>query len=266
MKLSKIIHFAVTDSTFMQAKMAWEELTPEHCILISADEQTEGQGTRNREWASPPQVNIYATYAYLTDTKNDRYLINITQVAAFSVVEVLQEYGLKPSFKWANDVLLNGKKICGILAKAEERSLADVRYRAIAIGIGLNVNMLEQDLHKAHLKEQVTSMRMSTGQTYDKNEVLKRLSDTLLKNIQLLYTQGFSYFVAKIAPILETFNGELQWFDVKDEENKHQIVMGSIVGINEQGYLQLSIHGQVKEFFFGRLLKDDEINQAREPI
>ena len=95
MKLGKVLHFPVTDSTLIQASAAFDDLVaPNTCILVSADGQTAGQGTRNREWASPPHVNIYATYAYLTDTHNDRYLCNIPQVAAFSVIQVLQQYGL----------------------------------------------------------------------------------------------------------------------------------------------------------------------------
>ncbi len=269
MKLSKVLHFPVTDSTLTQARLVLEDVMPDTCVLVTADEQTAGQATRNRKWASPPKVNIYATYAYLTATQNDKYLSNIPQVAACSIIEVLQQYGLKPSFKWANDVLLAGKKICGILAKAEQKFIANNSYRAISIGIGLNVNMTIQDLQLAHVSQltaQATSMKMSTGQTYDKEEVLAKLNDALLKNIGLLYLHGFSYFLPKITAIFETFADKPQWFDVTDQEDKQHIVIGRILGVNEQGHLQLKIDGQVREFSFGRLLKDDEIKQAREHI
>ena len=82
MELSKIIHFSITDSTQQQAKRARQMLVPDQCMLFTADAQITGKGTHHKLWFSPPHVNLYATYAYLTAKENDHYLINIPQIAA----------------------------------------------------------------------------------------------------------------------------------------------------------------------------------------
>jgi len=266
MQPGHIIHFKTTDSTQAQAKRAQASLEPGKCTVFIADEQTVGKGTRGRRWVSPPSVNIYTTYAYLTSKSNDKHLINIPQVAAFSIVEVLREYDLEPTYKWVNDLLLSGKKVCGILAESSECMKKDAWYRAIYLGIGLNVNMVEgcitqSDLEK--LKENITSMHIESGQMYDKNEVFQKLNHALIKNLNLLYTHGFSYFFDKITTILEKFNGDLRWFDVQDDEaGQRVIVEARISGITQQGFLRLNIEGQEKEFSSGRLLKDTEILNA----
>ena len=259
MKQARIIHFKTIDSTQAQAKREQSSLDIEECTVFIADEQTEGKGTRGRHWISPPNVNIYATYAYLTSKLNDRHLINIPQVAAFSVVEVLREFNLEPTYKWVNDILLFGDKICGVLAESGECMKEGVRYRAIFIGIGLNVNMTQDFLIEASL-DSITSMRIASGKIFEKSAVFQRLNEALLINLKLLYTYGFTYFFDKINTVLEKFNGDLQWFDVQDGENKsHTLVKASIAGITQHGYLRLIIDGQEKEFFSGRLLKDSEV-------
>ena len=262
MHLSHLIHFKTTDSTQAEAKRSEASLVLGECTVFFADEQTLGRGTRGRSWVSVPDVNIYATYAYLTPKSNDKYLINIPQVAAFSIVEVLREYGFEPTYKWVNDILLSGKKVSGILAESGECIKNNTSCRAIFLGIGLNVNLTECHLAEAkrsQLNEVITSMRMESGKIYDKDEVFKALNHAVVNNLRLLYAHGFSYFYEKISVILEKFNGELRWFDVKDDKScPHDVVEASISGITPQGFLRLTIDGQEKVFFSGRLLKNLE--------
>lgn len=255
----KEFHFTTTDSTQAQARNYVKQNGIHHgeWLLFSAEEQTFGKGTHARKWASPPSVNIYATYAFVVKEEEIPFIANIPQVASFSVIEVLREYGLQPSYKWINDVLLGGKKICGVLAETDMRSTDGRNYQAIAyLGVGLNVNMLLRDLkgdQVEQLKDRVTSMKMYAGKHFTKQEVLTKLSVAVVKNMQLLFSNGFGCFAGKLGKIFETFGEKEQWFDIKDGTSEHEFICGTIQGLSEKGGLILKTALGIKEFVCGRL-------------
>lgn len=259
MQQTRIIHFKSIDSTQAQAKREQASLELEKCTVFVADVQTDGRGTRGRQWASPPDVNIYATYAYLTSKLNDKHLINIPQVAAYAVVEVLRAYHLEPTYKWVNDILVSGKKICGVLAESSESMKEGERCRAIFLGVGLNVNMTQACFTEYSL-DNLISMHIASGRIIDKDMVFQQLNHAILTNLRLLYAHGFIYFFDKINTVLETFNDDLKWFAVQDKETgEHVIVEGRISGISQQGFIRLNVKGKENEFFSARLLKEHEV-------
>jgi BirA family biotin operon repressor/biotin-[acetyl-CoA-carboxylase] ligase len=121
--------------------------------VIWADEQTEGRGRFTRIWNSQPGLDLtFSLLLPLTSLEQKRRQ-NITQIAALSIAQALEVYGLKPSVKWPNDVLIHGKKISGILCEITE---TDERVYGV-LGIGINVNNTEKFL--ASLDIPATSLR-----------------------------------------------------------------------------------------------------------
>jgi BirA family biotin operon repressor/biotin-[acetyl-CoA-carboxylase] ligase len=129
-----ILRFDSIDSTNSEALRQARKGADEGLCII-ARQQTGGRGRQGRTWASPMDAGLYCTIV-LKPKLEDRFLPLITLTAAVAVHAGLTELGLQPDIKWPNDVLVNEKKICGILAETTETPTA----QAVVVGIGINLN------------------------------------------------------------------------------------------------------------------------------
>lgn len=146
--------------------------------VVAAREQTQGRGRLDREWVSSVGANL--TFSILLCGKfNPRKLPSASMAAAIAVAELLEAEGLNPSLKWPNDVLVNGKKICGILSEG----IAD----GVIIGIGLNVNMQNAE----HIDQPATSVLIETGKRRDIDELLEKLLKRLSVRLDEWAQGGF---------------------------------------------------------------------------
>jgi len=128
-----ILRFDTIDSTNTEAlKQARQGANEGLCVI--ARQQTAGRGRQGRSWVSPMDAGLYVSVV-LRPKLDAKYLPLITLATAVAVFETLAELGLTPEIKWPNDVLLNEKKICGILAETAETE----QGLAIVVGIGINV-------------------------------------------------------------------------------------------------------------------------------
>lgn len=136
--IGKPLHFFETlDSTNLRAKLE-AEAGAESGTLIVADEQTAGRGRRGRGWESPKGKNVYFTLLLRPNIKPDRASM-LTLVMALAVAQGIERTcQLSPQIKWPNDIVLNGKKICGILT---EMSLELESIAYVVIGVGINVEL-----------------------------------------------------------------------------------------------------------------------------
>lgn len=103
----------------------------------------------------------------------------LTQIVCRTVASVLKKNGIDSTFKRPNDVLVNGKKICGVLTEAQ--SLSD-RTESVILGVGLNVNS-----EPAELIPEATSMKIETGKDYSREAVLKDFLDQLNQDLKDFY-------------------------------------------------------------------------------
>jgi len=103
-------------------------------LCIIAREQTAGRGRYGRTWVSGKDAGLYMSLVLRPGIEQQRLPL-ITLLAGVAVHDSLTEFGISPDIKWVNDVLVNGKKICGILADAVETS----RGIAVILGIGINL-------------------------------------------------------------------------------------------------------------------------------
>ena len=133
-------HFETIDSTNKKAKELAAEGTV-HGTLVIADAQEAGVGRRGRSWSSEKDAGIYMSVVLRPEIETDKASM-LTLIAALTVQKAIQKVcGEKvdalPMIKWPNDVVLNKKKICGILT---EMSLKGTAIDYVIVGIGINVN------------------------------------------------------------------------------------------------------------------------------
>ena len=176
-RLGKTIHHLLeTGSTNDGARQLAEQGAPEGTLVL-AEEQTQGRGRLGRSWLSERGAGIYASIL-LRPVLKPRDAAVLTLVAAVAGSEAIEHAsGLNADIKWPNDLLLSGRKCCGILSEMQaERD--DIRY--VVVGIGINVN---HSVFPEELGQRATSLRIEGKQTYSR---VTLLCDFLLR-FELLY-------------------------------------------------------------------------------
>ncbi len=128
-----VLTFDTLDSTNTEA-LKQARLGADEGLCIVASEQTAGRGRHGRTWVSEKDAGLYFSIV-LRPKLETKFLPLITLMTGVAVHDTLQEYGLKPDIKWVNDILVNEKKISGILAETAETS----RGLAVIVGVGINI-------------------------------------------------------------------------------------------------------------------------------
>lgn len=135
-------------------------------LVVFAEEQTAGRGTRGRTWVSPAGQNLYFTILVRPSVPQLQRLSLITPVAIANAVE--QVLGLYPRIKWPNDLQLKGKKFAGILIEAEWNGPTPA---FALVGIGVNVNF-DPAPHAAQLARPATSLAIEKGRPVPREPLL----------------------------------------------------------------------------------------------
>ncbi len=178
-------HFESLPSTNDWAKTHLNTLSREALTVISADTQTQGRGRYGKRWISPAGENLYATFVFFAPTPDP---IEITHLLALITSQILQEQGITSQIKWPNDLLVNRKKIAGILCEA-------VGDQGVVIGIGLNVNMPSESL--ILIDQPATSLFCETGVPQEIPPLLCTLAEWFSADLDLYGTQGFAPFASR---------------------------------------------------------------------
>jgi BirA family biotin operon repressor/biotin-[acetyl-CoA-carboxylase] ligase len=152
---SNIIYKQSVGSTNTAAYIMAQEGAPEGTVVI-ADSQSAGKGRMGRSWQSPPGKGIWMSFILRPDlSAND--MQTVTLAASVSVAKTLEQLtGIKPGIKWPNDIILDGRKVCGILT--EMNSEID-RVNYIIVGIGLNFSQQEDDFD-GNIRDTAISLAM----------------------------------------------------------------------------------------------------------
>lgn len=138
---------------------------------VVADSQDRGRGRQGRAWISPPGVNIYCSFV-LRPTRDRREWTDLPWVMAAAAALLLREEGVDDLvIKCPNDLMAGGRKVAGILL---ENRQCGSRSKAVVAGIGLNVNMLPEEM-PPDIAAVSTSIRSLTGRTADRNALLEKL-------------------------------------------------------------------------------------------
>jgi BirA family transcriptional regulator, biotin operon repressor / biotin---[acetyl-CoA-carboxylase] ligase len=188
----KVIHFFRIGSTndVALALAAADKGRSAHGTLVVAEEQTAGRGRFGRTWYSEKSSGIYSSVILRPPLSpaSAPALTLMAGVAAHAAVS--SATGLPVDIRWPNDLLLNGKKVCGILT---EMNAELDRLHSVVLGIGINVNHREMPPELAAI---ATSLRIETGKVYSRAQVLVSLLKELERHYRLLLESG-------TAPIIE---------------------------------------------------------------
>ena len=146
--------------------------------LVIAEEQTKGRGRMSRKWDSPFNKGLWFSVVLRPDLAASKAGL-LPYLAGISVAEAVENFiGINPHMKWPNDLLLNGKKFCGILSEVE---FINGKINFIILGIGINANH-KQDEIPEELQSQATSLRIESGSRIDRAELLAEVLLYLEKN------------------------------------------------------------------------------------
>ena len=178
-----IIHYFRTDSTnAMALKLAAEGA--EHGTVVVAEEQTAGRGRLGRTWFSEKGSGIYSSII-LRPLLSPAAAPVLTLMAGLAAQKaVISSTGLAVDIRWPNDLLVNGKKVCGILT---EMSAELDRLHAVVLGIGINVN---HSLMPPELDHLATSLRMEVHRAVSRVQVLVALLREIERHYRLLLKSG----------------------------------------------------------------------------
>lgn len=157
--------FNTVDSTNTMLKALAGQGASEGTAVV-ADAQEKGRGRLGRSWMSSPGLGIWLSFLLKPDL-HPAMLQSLTLAAAVAVCRAIEPFTAeKPGIKWPNDILINGKKVCGILT---EMSAEADRVMWVVIGIGVNVNQCPEDFPE-ELKESAASLAMfqKDGQELDR--------------------------------------------------------------------------------------------------
>lgn len=238
----ELSYFEKVDSTNTRAKLLADNKAI-HGTLVVSNMQTTGKGRRGRMWESPANTGIFMTLILKPDLNPMRASM-LTLVMALAVVKACNELmKVSCSIKWPNDIVLNGKKICGILTEMS----AELDYiNHIVIGVGINANI---DVFPLELKDKATSIKIETG------EMMKRAR--LINHILLRFEEEYDIFMRNqsLKLQMEEYNRLLI------NCNKEVVIIepsndytGIALGINEKGELLVEKEdGQVCAVYAGEV-------------
>ncbi|MCJ7718635.1 biotin--[acetyl-CoA-carboxylase] ligase [Candidatus Bathyarchaeota archaeon] len=155
--------------------------------VFLAESQTAGRGRLKRKWVSPAGGLWFSVV--LRPRLKSAEAFGLVFVASLAVAEVLEElYGLKTQVKWPNDVLVDSKKVCGILAETKSDS-KNVEY--VVVGIGINANFGVKKLLPEDLWKTVTSLEDELGRKIELELLLKALLEKLERLCDVFLEKGF---------------------------------------------------------------------------
>jgi len=233
----KVIYHPSVSSTQTVAHQLVNEGAVEGTVVV-ADEQTEGRGRLGRIWKSEKQSGIWMSLV-LKPNIDIRQAPQLTLVTAVAVTRALRDItGVNIEIKWPNDLLVNGKKLVGILTEMQ----ADPdRIQSVIIGIGVNVN---HDQFYDEMSSIATSLKLETDQNFDRAEIIGKILSEFSWLYEMYMTKGFSL----VKPLWEAHTLSIGKNIIA--RRAKDSIEGEAIGINDEGVLLLKDKdGQIHEIY-----------------
>lgn len=182
-----IRYFDEVDSTQIVARELVAQGAEEGTLVI-AEQQTSGRGRLGRKWHSPKGKGIWMSIV-LKPRIPLQFTPQLTLLVAVALCRSLrQTTGLPIGIKWPNDLLIEGKKISGILL---ESSAEDENLQFVVAGIGIGVNLKQEDYPDDELRAKATSLAIAAGKEWNREEILCQFLQELESIYTLYHEQGF---------------------------------------------------------------------------
>jgi BirA family biotin operon repressor/biotin-[acetyl-CoA-carboxylase] ligase len=239
----KIIHYESINSTNSKAKELAEK-NEEHGTVIISEEQTLGRGRLGRNWVSPKYKGIWMSIILRPNIITQSASL-ITLVGAAATQRAIKKMEIETSIKWPNDIVINSKKVCGILTEMSGE-IDHINY--LVMGIGINVNLEEEDI-PMDIKNIATSLKLETGKHIDR----KLLLANILNEFEDLYNDFVlngniketidicrknSILIGKEIQLVN--RGKVKIAKAIDISDKGELIIE-----NDQGIIELIVSGEV---------------------
>ena len=222
----EILYFDSIDSTNTKAQELAEKGYPSGTLVV-ADKQIAGKGRRGRNWESPSGCGIFMTLMLKPDI-NPNNASMLTLVSARTVENALADTtGKDDKIKWTNDIVIDGRKVCGILT---EMSAQFDYINNIVIGIGINVN---NSSFPEEISATASSLRLlSGGKKYRRAEIIEKIMEYFEKYYSIfLETEDLSALVNEYNAMLVNMKKQVKVLDPKEPFE------GKAMGITKTGEL-----------------------------
>ncbi len=207
--------------------------------VIFAEEQTEGRGRSDHSWSCPKYKGLLFTLLLKHNIKPDHICL-LTGTMAISITETIREtLQLPAEIKWPNDILIDGKKVGGVLVELAK----GLKKQAIfLIGIGINVNIPEEDLPE-QIRLPATSLSIEKKETINRTMLAKALLQDIDKWYLILRDEHFRYITERWREFCITMGERLTITDCGKE------YIGKVIDISNNGGLMLKLeNGEIKIF------------------
>lgn len=237
------IYFAdEIDSTNIWAKNLASEGAPSG-TLVCADMQTAGRGRRGRSWTSPKGSSLYFSLVLRPEIE-PQCASMLTLVMGLSVAEALQRLlNLDVQIKWPNDIVISGKKLCGILTEMNA-TMQGIEY--VVIGVGINVNLTE---FSEEIKDVATSVALECGQPVSRAKTAAAVLEVFEKNYRaFLKTSDLSCLMGAYDRLMVNRGRTVKVLEPGNEYT------GKALGINDKGELLVKREdGMVETVYAGEV-------------
>ena len=233
--MGSIIHFAEIDSTNNYLKEHCSSLA--HGTIVTADRQTAGRGRFNRKWESQ-EGGLY--FSLLIKPQQTDFWPNFTQLMGLALCRAIEKLYPHTYLKWPNDVLADGKKLCGILS---EGVLSGGKLEGMVIGTGVNVGQKTMP----DVGQPATSLYM-LGVQADKQLLLNDIMQYFWQDYPAVEAQGFA---AICEPYKKRFPFIGKEISVKNGEKP---LFGTVRDVSERGTLLLATASGQEEIYIGDLI------------
>ena len=229
---NQIFRLDKVDSTNNFAANLIEEQLCRNGALILADTQTAGKGQRGSLWESETGKNLLCSYVYIPDNLSVDFLQELNMCLSISLIKCLNYFEIDAEIKWPNDILVDGKKISGILI---ENNVRAGKVKSMIFGIGLNINQ------QSFLNLRATSMALIRGAEFSVDEVSLQLTKEFNHWISFV---GGDHQALKLVYLNQLYGlNAIHRFQSQSQEFE-----GIIVGVNDFGDLEINILGEIRSF------------------
>lgn len=213
-------------------------------VLLTAGRQSQGRGRMERVWFSPPGLNLYFSLLLRPAVEPIR-AVSLPLVVGLAVAEAVTALApeLEARVKWPNDILINGRKVGGVLC--EMQTEAD-RVRSIIAGAGVNINMTAKDF-PAELRDAATSLRIAADRTFSRAETLAAIINRFEALYDLWQAEGLKPLLPRIARIDFLCGKEVRLLRGGEK------LSGLARGIQEDGAMRLETKHGIEPLYSGEV-------------
>jgi len=227
-----------TNSTNEDAWQCFIDGTPDGTLILT-DNQTNGKGRRQNKWVSTPDKSL--TFSFILHSELELEKMGLLPLlTGISIVKgITAATAIQTGLKWPNDIMLNEKKMGGILIESKQTE----HGLGVVVGVGLNINENAQDIPHT-LRNNAISLAMFSKQTHSREQILS----AILNEFETLYNNQMDSIIPLWTDHCIHQDREVSFHSEKGKQK------GIFQGISSQGHAEIQINGKTQTFPSGMVI------------